>query len=85
MFVIELALKMSPFPLTVKRKKLEDAEALYKRVCESIGRADNKLLELSCEQMICKKIAVLTSEIIGVQIYQQNSGLGGSKRPGFSL
>jgi len=83
--VIELALKMSPFPLSVQRKKLEDAEALYKKVCESIERGDNKLLELTCEQVICKKIAVLPSEIIGVQIYQKTSSLGGNKRPGFSL
>jgi len=45
----------------------------------------SKLIELSCDKVQDKLIAVRTKEIISVQIYEKSSVAGGSKRPGFSL
>ena len=43
------------------------------------------ILELSCEQLDEKKITLLTSEILAVQIYEKTSLGVGSKRPGFTF
>ncbi len=85
MYVIELALKLSPLPLAVQRKKLDDAQSLYNTVVESLLSGHPKLLELNCEQVQDKKIAVLTSEVLAVQIYEKTASSAGIKRPGFSL
>ncbi|KGG13251.1 MULTISPECIES: hypothetical protein [Prochlorococcus] len=85
MYVIELALKMSPFPLAVQRKNLDDAKSTYHTVRESLEKGLPKVLELNCEQLKDKKIAVLTSELLSVQIYEKTGVGGGIKRPGFSF
>ena len=85
MYVIELALKFSPLPLSVQRKKLGDAQALYNKVRQCMEREQPKLLELTCEQVEDKKLTVLTSEVLAVQIYEKTAATGGTKRPGFSF
>ena len=85
MYLIELALKLSPLPLSVQRKKLEDAKALYNQLKDSIQTGNPKLLEISCEQSEDKKIAVLVSEVLAVQMYEKTAGGPGNRRPGFSL
>ena len=85
MYVIELALKASPFPLSVQRKKFGDAEALYNKVRRSMEKCQPTLLELSCEKVEDKKVSVLISEVLAVQIYEKTAASGGSKRPGFSF
>ena len=47
--------------------------------------ADSLLIDLTCDKINSKKIAVLSREIIAVQIYEKSAVAGGSKRPGFSL
>ena len=85
MYVIELALKFSPLPLSVQRKALEDGEALYRRVCQCLEKGQPRLLELTCEKVEDKKVTVLMSEVLAVQIYEKTAATGGSKRPGFSF
>ncbi len=85
MYLIELALKLSPIPLSVQRKELDDAKALYEFVKESLLKGEPKLLEITCEQLEDKKIAVLLSEVLAVQMYEKTAGAGGSRRPGFSF
>ena len=84
MYLIELALKMSPIPLSVQRKELDDAKQLYQSIKESLNNGAPKLLEISCEQIEDKKIAVLLSEVLAVQMYEKTSVVG-TRRPGFSL
>ena len=84
MYCIELAIKLSPIPLVVQRKNHEDAQRLYGQIIEVIQKNNERILEITCEKVEDKKITVLVSEIIAVQIYEKTSG-GGSKRPGFSL
>jgi len=83
-YCIELSIKLSPMPLIVQRKKHEDAQRLYAEIIEIIQKANQRLLEITCEKVEDKKITVLVSEIIAIQIYEKTSG-GGSKSPGFSL
>ena len=84
MYLIELALKLSPIPLSVQRKNLDDAKHLYEFIKKSLNNGEPKLLELSCEQIEDKKIAVLLSEVLAVQMYEKTSVVG-TRRPGFSL
>ena len=45
----------------------------------------SNLIELRCDKVQDKLIAVKAQEIISVQIYEKSSVAGGAKRPGFSL
>ncbi|MFL0738834.1 MAG: hypothetical protein AB8A49_09135 [Prochlorococcus sp.] len=85
MYVIELALKLNPLPVSVQRKELADAEAIYQQVRQCLQKGQPQLLELSCEKVEDKKVTVLASEVIGVQFYEKTAATGGSKRPGFSF
>ncbi len=84
-YLIELALKFSPFPLSVERKELRDAEALYKQVKESLEKGEKRLLELKCEKVEGKRLSFLVSDILAVQIYEKTAASSGVKRPGFSF
>ena len=85
MYCIELAIKLNPFPLVVQRKNHEDAQRLYAQIIQVIQKNNERILEITCEKVEDKKITVLVSEIIAVQIYEKTSSSGSSKRPGFSL
>ena len=85
MYLIELALKLSPLPLSVQRKEVEEAKALYKSLKEILHTGNPKVIEIHCEQAEDKKIAVLASEVLAVQMYEKTTGAGGSRRPGFSF
>ena len=85
MYCIELTIKLSPMPLIVQRKELGDAQKLYSEVIDSIQKDNQRLIELTCEKVEDKRITVLVSEIIAVQIYEKTSSSGSSKRPGFSI
>ncbi|KGG16813.1 MULTISPECIES: hypothetical protein [unclassified Prochlorococcus] len=85
MYLIELALKLSPFPLSVQRKDLKEAKALYNSLKEAMKNGDPKLLEINCEQVEDKQIAVLLSEVLAVQMYEKTAGPSGSRRPGFTF
>ncbi len=85
MYLIELALKLSPLPVSVQRKELDEAKALYNSLKETLNNGDPKVIEIHCEQVEDKKIAVLASEIQAVQMYEKTTGSGGIRRPGFSF
>ena len=85
MYSIELTIKLSPLPLIVQRKDHGDAQRLYSEVIDSIQKGNQRLLELTCEKVEDKKITVVVSEIVAVQIYEKASSSGSSKRPGFSF
>ena len=84
MYSLELTIKLSPLPLIVQRKEHGDAKRLYSEVIDTIQKGNQRLLELTCEKVEDKRITVLVSEIIAVQIYEKTSSAG-SKRPGFSF
>ncbi|MED5321033.1 MAG: hypothetical protein VYC94_05565 [Cyanobacteriota bacterium] len=85
MYVIELALRMSPVPVSVQRKEHADADSLYQQIRQALEDGQPRLLELTCEKVEGKKATLLVSEILAVQLYEKASAAGGSKRPGFSL
>ena len=84
-YVVELALRMSPMPISVQRKESGDAESVYQQVRQALEQGQPRLLEMTCEKVEGKRLSVLTSDVSAVQIYEKTAASGGSKRPGFSL
>jgi len=84
MFTIDLSIKNTAFPISVQRKTTEDAEAVYQLILAAMRSGNPDIVELKCEGKTEKKIAILASEIVGVQIIQKDgSSVGGSRPPGF--
>ena len=87
MYSLELSIRYSPFPLTIQKKEYEDIIKAYdeiKSYMNSIGDS-TKLIELKCEKVKDKMLAVRADEVISIQIYEKSSVAAGSKKPGFSL
>ena len=87
MYSLELSLRYSPFPLSIQKKNYEDVIKIYDEIKSLMNDNENnrQLIELKCEKVQDKLIAVRGQEIISVQIYEKSSVAGGAKRPGFSL
>lgn len=86
MFIVEIALKLNPLPLSVQRKELPSAMALLERLKQVMGKDNNRtVVELSCEKNEDKKVLVMGSEIASVQVYEKSGVGSGAKRPGFSV
>ena len=87
MYSLEISLRYSPFPLSIQKKEFEDAKRIYDEIKNYMNESleTSNLIELTCEKVQDKSIAVRTKEIISVQMYEKSSVAGGAKRPGFSL
>ena len=87
MYSLEISLRYSPFPLSIQKKEFDDAKRIYDEIKNYMNESleTSNLIELTCEKVQDKSIAVRTQEIISVQMYEKSSVAGGAKRPGFSL
>ena len=87
MYSLELSLRYSPFPIAIQKKELEDVKRIYEEIKNSMNEnvATANMIELRCDKVQDKLIAVRVKEIISVQMYEKSSVAGGAKRPGFSL
>ena len=86
MFTLEVSLRYSPFPISIQKKEHDDVLRVFEQIKQAMKEnADSVLIDLTCDKMSSKSIAILSKEIIAVQIYEKSSIAGGSKRPGFSL
>jgi Ni2+-binding GTPase involved in maturation of urease and hydrogenase len=85
MYVIEIIIKNTPMPLSVQRKTLEDAKSVYQQVLSSLQSGANSLLELTCERQPEKQIAVMTGDIVAVQMYEKSGAASSGKTPGFAV
>ena len=83
MFTIDLTLKNTPVPLSVQRKSLEEAEATYQEILKAMAAESPKLLELSCDHQLDKKIGVLSNQIGAVMVSQKSGAAGAGRTPGF--
>ena len=87
MYSLELCLRYSPFPLSIQKKEFEDVKQIFDQIKNSMTEnlESSNLIELRCDKVQDKLVAVRTKEIISIQIYEKSSVAGGAKRPGFSL
>jgi len=81
MFIIDVSLKHTPVTLSVQRKSAEDTEAVYQQVLAAMQSGSSQVIELTCDRQPDKKIAVLSSEIAGVQTYEKSTTSNASGRP----
>ena len=85
-YVVELSLRLSPMPVSVQRKELGDAQSLYAEIKKALETSEPRVLELTCEKAEEKRVSLLSSELVALQIYEKSAaGGGGSKRPGFTF
>ena len=87
MYSLELSMRYSPFPLSIQKKEFEDVKQIYDEIKNAMNEnvETSNLIELRCDKVQDKLIAVRASEVVSVQIYEKSSVAGGAKRPGFSL
>ncbi len=83
MFTIDIIVKYTTVPFSVQRKSAESADAVYQQIMESISTGNPQVIELTCEKMPEKKIAVVTREISGIQISQKSGATATGRPPGF--
>ena len=80
-------MRYSPFPLSIQKKEFEDVQQIYNVIKNAMNEnvESSNLIELRCDKVQDKLIAVKAKEVVSVQIYEKSSVAGGAKRPGFSL
>ncbi len=83
MYTVELTVRNTPLPLSVQKKELDAATAAYQMVLEAIRSGSKEVLELTCEQQMDKKVAVLASDLVAVQIYEKSGATASGRTPGF--
>ena len=73
MYSLELSLRYSPFSLSIQKKEYEDIKRIYDEI-KSMNETleSSSLIELRCDKVQDKLIAVRAKEIISVQIYEKS-------------
>ena len=84
MFTIDLSLKNNPLPVSVQRKTIEGAESLYQEILAAMRSGSSEIMELTCDKMPEKKLAVYVNEIIALQLSQKSGASPSGKAPGFA-
>jgi len=84
MFMIDIVLKNTASILSVQRKASEDADAVYNQITEAMKSGNPVVLELTCEKEANKRITLMVSEVVAVQV-SDKSGAGSmsGRAPGF--
>lgn len=70
--------------MSVQRKTIEGAESLYHEILAAMRGGSSEILELTCEKMPEKRVAVYINEIIAVQLSQKSGASPSGKAPGFA-
>jgi hypothetical protein len=83
MYTIDVMLKYSPAPISVQRKEENEANELYQKLTAAMTNGDPKVMELTCDRDVGKKVTVLCSEISVVQM-SQKSGASADRVAGFA-
>jgi hypothetical protein len=84
MISIDVSLKLSPVTITVQRKEMSDAEALYQNLIRALSSPTAQLIELTCEKQTEKKVALMSDQISAVILSQKDGGANAGRVPGFA-
>ena len=70
MYSLELSLRYSPFPLSIQKKEFDDVKRIYDEIKDSMNETTetSKLIELKCDKVQDKLIAVRAPEIISLAL-----------------
>jgi hypothetical protein len=82
MFILEFTLK-GPSTLSIQKKEQADAESAFQQLLNGLNGNNDGLIELTCDHQTNKKVALLGSSVISVQVYEKTSGGAGGRAPGF--
>jgi len=81
MYIIDVMVRYTSLSMSVQRKTVDEAEAVYREVLVAIQSGQPQVLELTCQQTD-KRVAILSSEITAVQMAEK-SGTPAGRTPGF--
>ena len=86
MYIVEVTLKANPLALSVQRKEKTAADELYTTLLQALRSGSPQVMELTCERQLEKRLAVVTSEIMAVQISEKSASSGNlGTKAGFGL
>ena len=70
MYSLELSLRYSPFPISIQKKEFDDVKRIYDEIKNSMNETldSSNLIELRCDKVKDKLIAVIAKEIILIAI-----------------
>ena len=73
MYSLELSLRYSPFPLSIQKREFDDVKGIYDEIKSSMNEnlESSNLVELKCDKVQDKLIAVRAQEIISVQLQEE--------------
>ncbi|AXY67554.1 hypothetical protein D3A95_03685 [Thermosynechococcus sichuanensis E542] len=83
MYTIDLILRHVPMPVSIERKESAAATAAYQQIQQAMASGTPTVLELTCDRQVGKKLTVLTSEIVAVQMADKDAPSGVTSRGGF--
>jgi hypothetical protein len=83
MYSIDITIKLSPIPISLQRKEVEGAEALYQAIVTAMRSPTPELLELTCEKQTDKKVALFSDQITAVIVSQKSGAASTGRAPGF--
>ncbi|BAC91118.1 hypothetical protein [Gloeobacter violaceus] len=76
MFTIELILRGNPVALAVQRKDQTAAGDLYAKIRDAMNASPPRVIELTCDKVPEKHLAVMSSDVVAVQLTAAKSGSG---------
>lgn len=79
MYTIDIILRGNPLSLSIQRKEEASALALFREVFSAMGSGQSRPLELTCEKMAEKRVALMSGDIAAVQL---NSAVPGGSPMG---
>jgi hypothetical protein len=82
MYTLELTLKGNPAPLVLQQKEESQAQDLYHKIRNALETGTPRLLDLTCDRT-GKTMAVLTQDMIAVQLTPKAGSGAVAVRPGF--
>jgi hypothetical protein len=82
MFILEFTLK-GPTTLSIQKKEQAEAESAFQMLVSALKGDNDGLIELTCDHQTNKKVALLGSSVLSVQMYEKTSGGAGGRAPGF--
>jgi hypothetical protein len=85
MYVVELILKNVSMSVSVQRKEAAAAEQLYNQIAGTIkSPAPGQMIELTCEQQTEKKVSVIATEVVAVQMSNKSATPTSGRAAGFA-
>ena len=83
MHTIDIVVRNTALPISIGRKEAEDAEQAYQQILSAMNSGTPQVLELTCEKLEGKKIAIVSNSIGAVIVSQESGANAAGRAAGF--